>query len=356
MFLVHKTQVGIGVLSFSRAVMEKAGYDGWISVLLTALATHLIIVCMYRLLTKADGDLMKIHRQVFGDWLGNSLSFVVCVYFLCSGVSVIRSFIEIIQVWIYPDMPTWFMAVVAFIFFYYVIDGGFRTVAGLCFLGIILTLPLLPILFYPLQFSYFANFLPVWSHSFTDIALGAKEITFSFFGFELLLIYYPFLKNGQYTQKFAHIGAAYTTLYYFVIAVICFVFYSENLLKKTIWPTLTLFKVVELPFIERFEYVGISLWVLLITPNIALLLWAASRVGKDIFKMSQRKILIVALLVTTVLVTSLTTRQYIIWFTQWISEFGFYFAYVYIPLLTILQAIVLKVKKDGQTDEKTTAY
>ncbi|MCM3763000.1 spore germination protein [Alkalihalobacillus oceani] len=351
LFLIHSTQIGVGVLSFQRAVVKSAGYDGWISVLLAGVVVSIIISCMYILLKRANGDLITIHRQIFGKWIGNGLSILIGVYFIGLSVLVLRSYIEIVQVWIFPDLPTWVALFFAVLFFYYVVAGGFRTVVGLAFLGVVIPSLLFPLLLLPLEYAHFLNILPIWKHPLTDIALGARETTLSFLGFELLLMYYPFLKQNEYTQKWAQLGAVFTTITYTIIMVVSLVFYSEEQLNRTIWATLTLFKVIELPFLERFEYIGISIWLILITPNIALSLWAASRCAKRVFHMNQRLALVLALIIVVITVFFLPTRQEINLFNEWVGMVGFYICFIYIPLLVLLQTIVLKVRrnKHGQT-------
>ncbi|WP_100372651.1 GerAB/ArcD/ProY family transporter [Bacillus sp. FJAT-45037] len=352
-FLIHGMQIGIGILGFQRGVVKEAGYDGWISVIVAGLVIHFIIFCIYILLKRANGDLITIHRQVFGKWLGNVISFVICLYFVALGAIIIRAYIEIIQVWMFIDLPTWVMAIITFVLFYYLVSGGFRSVVGLSFLGVLIPIPLFILLLMPLEFAHFINLVPVWKHTIAEIGLGAKETTLSFLGFEILLMYYPFLKHKELTQKWAQLGAATTTFVYTVVMLISLAFYSEEQLNKTIWATLTLYKVVKLPFVERFEYIGVALWVLFIAPNIAITLWAASRGAKRIFQMNQRIALLIALILVLIIMIMLPTRQEISLFASWVSEFGFYFVFVYLPLLVILQAIVLKLRKGKGNHEKT---
>ncbi|KHF40383.1 spore germination protein [Halalkalibacter okhensis] len=347
LFLINGMQVGMGVLSYQRTIVKSAGYDAWISVLMAGIFVHFIIACMYILLKRANGDLVTIHQQIFGKWLGNAISLFACLYFVVLATTVLRGYIEIVQVWMFPDLPTWAMALVAVGFFYYVVAGGFRSVVGLTFLGVIIPIVLVPMLLMPLEYANFINMLPVWKHSILELALGAKDTTLSFLGFELLLLYYPFLKKKELTQKWAHFGAVLTTISYTVLMVVSLAFYSEEQLNQTIWATLTLYKVVQLPFLERFEYIGISLWMFLIAPNIALALWGASRCAKRIFQMNQRIALVISLVIMAIIVVFIPTRQEVSLLNEWVGEIGFYLVFVYIPMLVVLQAIVLKFRRDN---------
>ena len=61
-----------------------------------------------------------------------------------------------------------------------------------------------------------------------------------------------------------------------LITMISITFFAENGLARTIWPVLSMFKIVRLPNLERFEFIAVSFWMLIILPNMCCYLWAAS--------------------------------------------------------------------------------
>lgn len=50
-FLIHSAQFGAGVLGYSRIIAKKAGYDGWIGVVLAGFFLHILMWMMYRMLS-----------------------------------------------------------------------------------------------------------------------------------------------------------------------------------------------------------------------------------------------------------------------------------------------------------------
>ncbi|MBR8644781.1 GerAB/ArcD/ProY family transporter [[Brevibacterium] frigoritolerans] len=85
-------------------------------------------------------------------------------------------------------------------------------------------------------------------------------------GFEMILMYYPFIKNAERSQKYAHGGVVLTTLLSLLLYFVSIVFYSQKQLTLTLWPTLTLTSIIELPLIQRFEYITVSWWTIIIIP------------------------------------------------------------------------------------------
>ena len=83
-FLIHGAQFGAGVLGFARIIAKAAGYDGWMGVLITGIGIHILIWMMYFLLKETNGNLIDLHRQTFGKWLGNGISLIfMAVFFNC---------------------------------------------------------------------------------------------------------------------------------------------------------------------------------------------------------------------------------------------------------------------------------
>ncbi|WP_175614850.1 GerAB/ArcD/ProY family transporter [Piscibacillus halophilus] len=147
---------------------------------------------------------------------------------------------------------------------------------------------------------------------------------------------FPFLKNAKKSKKWAHGGNLLTMLLYLLIMVVSLAYFTTDHITRLYWPTLTMWKSVELPFVERFEYVGISSWGLIILPSICLAFWAASRGARQLFRVSQRHALIIILIITFISNIFLTSKNQIEQLTTYYSYISFYLLIVYVPLLFIV--------------------
>ncbi|MGD7008993.1 GerAB/ArcD/ProY family transporter [Metabacillus sp. 84] len=345
-YLIHSLQFGVGVLGFQRIIANEAGQDAWIPVILSGLFSHMMVWMIYKILKGADGNIHDIHHRLFGKWLGKGLNLLISIYFTLLAIEVLRTFVEIIQVWMFPDLNIWIFSILFLILVYYIVTGGFRVVTGICFFGVILPGYLIFTFFFPLEFADWQNLFPVFDHSFGEILSGTQSMSLTVLGFEALLVYYPFIKHPEKSQKWAHGAIFFTTSLYLLIMIVTLVFFSPEQLQKNIWATLTIWKIVEIPFVERFEYIGIANWNLVILPNICLTLWCASRGIKQTLNLPQKKTLLMVLSLTLISVILLTTRQQIDRFNSFMGDVGLYF-YLYIPFILILQIIIKKMKKQG---------
>ncbi|WP_002145297.1 spore germination protein [Bacillus cereus] len=347
-FLIHGAQFGAGVLGFARIIAKAAGYDGWIGVLITGIIIHILLWMMYFLLKETNGNLIDLQRQTFGKWLGNGINLIFIAYFLTVSISVIRTYVEIIQVWMFPTASTWMLTLFLCLVSYYIISSGFRVITGICVISVGGTLGYLLLSLFVLKYSHWPNLLPIFTHSFSDILKAAQLSIYSMTGFEIYLMIYPFVKNPKQSHKSAQYGALFSNLLYLFSTLLAFSFFSEKQLSKTIWSQLSMTQVIQLPFIERLEYIAISAYALVIVTSFILPLWAATRGTHEVFRVKQRGVLITFLLITLIVSELLTNRHVINNFISNTSKVSFWLIYIYIPILFIIVWVKRKWKKSKE--------
>ncbi|WP_254660843.1 GerAB/ArcD/ProY family transporter [Bacillus sp. FJAT-27225] len=348
-FLVHTMQFGIGVLGFQRIIAVEAGYDAWISVIVAGLLIHPILWMAFKMMSIAEGDIVSIHQYAFGNTVGKLLTIPFIVYCILTSITTLRTFIEVVQVWMFQDLSTFWFGLAFLLLTVYIIYGGFRTVTGIVFFSVILPSYILVMFLYTIPFSDFTNLLPILDHSVKDLAKASTKMSLTYIGWELILVYLPFIKNGQQSQKFAHWGLLLTTFIYTYITIISFAFFSQGQLERTVWATLSMFKIVEMPFVERFEYVGIATWGLIILPNICLGIWAATRCLKRAFQVRQKNGVIGVSLVCLIVSVLLTGRGKVDMINTVTGQVGLWFNFAYLPLLFLAVLVARKVKKRAKT-------
>ncbi|MFE1245579.1 GerAB/ArcD/ProY family transporter [Fictibacillus sp. NPDC058756] len=356
-FLVHSEQIGVGVLGYQRVIAKYAGYDSWISVIIAAIFVHILIWMIYYVLDNGGGDIVTIHKTLFGGMLGNIFNIALVLYFLLWSITVLRTYIEVVQVWMFPTLKTWTIAVVFLLLTYYVVSAGFRTVAGVCFLGVVIPLGLIFLLIYPLEYTHFSNLLPLFDERLKDYLTATKNMMLSYLGFETLLVFYPFIKNAKKSQKFAHHANIFSFMMYLLVTLFSFAFFSQEQLARNIWATLSMVKIVQVSFVERFDFVFVSMWCLVILPNITLAIWCSSRVAKLMLNIRQHVALIILLGIVLLACIFLDTRFKINMLNNYTNIIGFYLAISYIPFLFVMTFIKKKIKKkrtnNGQTSSST---
>lgn len=187
---------------------------------------------MYYLLKNTNGNLIDLHQQTFGKWLGNGISIVFMLYFFALSISVVRTYVEIVQVWMFPTGSTWMFTIFLCLLSYYVISSGFRVMTGICVLSIVGTLGYIFLSFFMLRYAHWENLLPIFSHSFGDILKASQFSIYSMTGFEILLMIYPFVKNPEKSHKFAQYGVLFSNILYLFSTILAFAFLAKNSYQK----------------------------------------------------------------------------------------------------------------------------
>ncbi|MBW5470288.1 GerAB/ArcD/ProY family transporter [Brevibacillus formosus] len=343
MFIVHGNQVGIGIAGVQRFIYDRVQQDAWIAVIIAGLMTHVAAWVMLKILRKYKNlDLYDIHQMVFGKWPAKVLNLIFIIYIMGSALTILRGYIEIIQSWMFPEVPSWLLNASLLCLAIYGVTGGIRVLAGISFFSVGLTICQLLLMIYPAQYADFNLLQPVFHHDLVELLDGARKMSFSIIGFEIILFIYPFVKEKQLLSRYVHGGLLMTTLLYVVVMLVTLLYFQGEQLKHLIWATLMMMKIVEFPFLERFEFVSISLWMLIMLDNLLLNLWVAMRGVHHIGGFKERKALIGIVIVMFFASNFLETRQSINWITDVFGAVGFYIIFVY-PL--VLYIVILLFRK-----------
>ncbi|MCC3646910.1 GerAB/ArcD/ProY family transporter [Cytobacillus oceanisediminis] len=340
-FLIHSSQTGVGILNFQSQVIKHAEQDAWISLIITWAATHIILYIIFKLLGGGTNDLVAVHQYCFGKAIGSIMSVMALVYFWLASLTVLRAYIEVIQIWVYPSIKTWQLCFVFGLTFYYIISSGFRSLTGFSFWGVILPAFLFFLIYFPLMHANYIYLLPAFSHSLSELFLSSKGYALLFLGFEWILMYYPFLRssNNRDISKWAYLGNIYTLIVYLIITLISFLYFNQEVLQHLPWPTLMMVKIVKFSFLERFEYVFIFIWLLVIISPICISLWACTRIVKRTFSIPPKVTLLFLLIAEMIASVYLQEFKSIDYLVQFTSNAGVGFVYVYLPLLLIIKWI-----------------
>lgn len=345
LFIMHDLQIGTGIHGFQRFIYIPAKHDAWVSVLIGGIVVHVVVFFIFKTLQLyGSADIFGIHHDVYGSIIGKVFNAIFIFYFLTGSFVVLENYIEVVQAWMFPEMPSWFLSLSLLLLVIYGVTGGIRVIVGICFFNVIITLWIVLLHIFPLKYADFSQLFPVFETSSTGILKGAYHMTLTFLGFEMFYILYPHFKEKSKVQKYAQIGALISTFTYLALMVISIVYFSPGQLKEDIWATLTLFKIVKIPFIERFEYVTVAYWMIIILPNLMFNMWAAIRGMERGFKIGEKKSLWTFSILLFTMSFFLKTRLGISELNAQFVTSSFYIAFCYPIFLYFLALIKNKWK------------
>ncbi|MCR8641308.1 spore germination protein [Paenibacillus sp. N1-5-1-14] len=334
LFLICNAQIGVGIFGFQRFVYKAAQHDAWISVILAGIATHISVWIMVTTLRKHQSlDLYEIHQKLFGRWIGGGISILFLVYFLSNMTTIIRTYIEALQSWIFPDFPTWLLSLILIILTVYGSLGGIRVVLQLSVISLFLILSI-PILHYtPLEYAVWSRILPIYDTSLPQLLNGAMKMGFTIAGFEAIYFVYKRVKDKENVMKYTQVSVLYTNILHLFIMLVSIVYYSDQQLLKTIWASITPLKIIKYPFLERIEFVVTPLWMFVVLPGLMLMAWMLLRGTSFLFGWHQKATLYGMAMIVFVASSMIRNRGQINAINDYLGFIAISVSYIYPCLL-----------------------
>lgn len=342
-FIISAIQAGVGILNAPRDIFLVAGHDAWVSIIISFIYMIIIVAVMFLILGQYENtDIFGIQVDIFGKWMGRILGTIYILFYIGALLSVLNSYILLIQIFIYPSMPAMVMAVLLMILIVYTVLGGFRVVIGVAFVFGLLTPWIFFLLYDPISRMEFFHFQPMFQTSISDLLKGAHTSAYTFLGIEYLFIIYPFIENKRQAKLPVYIGITISTLLVLLTTIISIGYFSLHDFQRMDWPVLRLFKSVSFSFLERFDYIIIAEWMMVVIPSLSLMMWAITHGMKRLYKIPQKNTLYIMAILFIVISGSLKYSYQIDKLSEIIAKIGFWITFVY-PLF-LLPLVLIKSK------------
>lgn len=348
-FIIFETQVGIGVLSLPRDLAKTAGTDGWISIVLGWILSMLVSLVIIRVMEKnPEYTLFELLSKYFGKWVGKGFALAWILFAVYSAITVMFAAIHIIKIWIFPDMGNFILMILFTVPIYMITKQGIRVIGLFTELIFIITLWMPFLLLLTLKDIQWMYLLPIGKGGLFPILSTLKSTIFSFLGFELAFILYPFLKDKKSASKGIVIANSFSMIIYVTITVICFVKFSPDEVTEYVYPTLNLLKVIRLPFLERLEIIFLSFYLFIIFMTIIPYLYAAALGTSQLFGKQDHRNSIRILLILWIIMSFffIPSSFQITQMAKSQGNIGLYFAFVFPIFLWIYGWIFHFVRKE----------
>ncbi|RKQ28645.1 GerAB/ArcD/ProY family transporter [Oceanobacillus halophilus] len=350
-FIITSIQIGIGILGFPKIVYQEALQDSWISILFTFFYIVAVVIVMFMILNQyKNADIYGIQVDIFGKWIGKILGTIYILYFGITLFSILITYMEVVRISIFPSISNLALGGLLLCLVVYSVLGGIRVVVGVCTLFFLGTQWLFLLLIQPAMEVDFTHLQPMFVTPFPDLLEGAKVSSYTFMGFELLLVIYPFIKNKKKAKLPTFLAVSWSTITILLLTMLVIGYFSHNQILRREWALLGLFKIQNFTFIERFDYVVVTEWMLVIITNMILLMWAMTYGMKRLYNISQKTTLYlisIILLIACIFVDEHFQIQKVI---DTSSQIGLWIVYVY-PFF-LLPIVLFKKRKQRKKEKK----
>ncbi|WP_422656939.1 GerAB/ArcD/ProY family transporter [Paenibacillus sp. EC2-1] len=344
-FFICNVQIGVGIFSFQRYIFHVSKHDAWISVLIACLCAHAVLWLIIRMLNKYESaDIFGIQYDLFGKYIGTLFNCIYIIFYLLVSILIMRSYVLVIQVWMFPDMSSWLIVSLLAILIIYAGFGGVRVIIGMCLLGFVVILVTVIFCLVTLRYSIWTQLLPIMESNMKDILRGAFRMSFTLAGFEFIMLIYPYVRNKERAMYHSQFSLLTGNLIYLIIMILSVAYFSSSQLERSIWPTFNMLKILKFPFSERLEFIVISIWMLMVLTGILINAWAISRGFKRMWNWNQKLVLLTVILIASTVTVMMEGRKNIDKLGEWVGLGSSVLSFLYPFLLSLIALIVLKVR------------
>ncbi|OIJ21934.1 hypothetical protein BKP45_04445 [Anaerobacillus alkalidiazotrophicus] len=280
--------IGVGILTLPRALATSVGTpDGWISVIIGALLTMVLIYFIARLHRHFPGETLFtfVSQCPNGKWIGQLLTLLFIVHFLALLSYEARILTIVIRMFLLPETPADITAAVVFLATTYAVTKGLQGIVhlNLMFLPIVLSMIFL-ILMFSMGEGQLDHLRPIVAEGIQPVLLGVSDTVLSYAGIEILFFFIAFMKLKDIKAIPINGGIAVVTIFYMLVVTISYSVLTVVGTEVVVFPLVTLSQELEIVqgIIERMEPLLITVWIMTIFNTMAICHFLATRLIKDV--------------------------------------------------------------------------
>lgn len=284
-FILIGCMLGTGIITLPRSTTEIIEQDAWLAVLFGGIIPFVSLWLSSRIIGKYPGlSFIALTEKLAGKFFGRLLSAVFAIYSILATAAILRIFIEIITIYLLPKTPMLVKIMLGLGVSAYMASSGIKVLGRL---NEFLFYALIPLLLFPLPgFFIYGDIhylMPVLNHSIKEYSKAAITTGFAYSGFEALIIFGPYVLKKKEILKGSLIALSITAFLYLFVVITTVAVFGPGLTQKTTWPALRILSVVDIPVLERIEFIFILGWIGASIKPVSNQYFCASLIIKDAF-------------------------------------------------------------------------
>lgn len=277
-FLLIHAQIGVGVLAMPHDVFKIAREDSWISILITGVIIQLLIFIYGALIKRFPNEnLFGIARLLLGKKFGNVIIVLLSLIYISNVVLILVQFVYVLKAWMLPHTPAWVITGLMCFLAAFIVKENIQIIARFTVIASIIFIGFISAALYAFKFVKYSFILPVGINGVMPIIEGIPPSLYSFQGYELLLILYPFV---QPTKKgiipAATAANIFVTVFYLLFVVVTILFFTSKRLLMIPEPVLYLVKAYSFRMVERPDLLFTSMWIVFVATTLILIVFSSS--------------------------------------------------------------------------------
>lgn len=333
--------VGVGVFSYPNSMAKEVGTDGWIVTIVAGFICSMSLLIIYKVVNK-NGFIpfYNIMENTVGKLLSKVLALMLSAYFIFSISIGMRIFTEVMKMNLLGRTPTEFILLVMIFTGLYLVRGEVSALVKFNEISfVIMFIPIIIVLLFATRGGDISNVLPVLQHRPNDYLNAIISSTYTFGGFEIAFLILPYMKEKKKIKKTLLNSMIFISIFYALVVIICLMFFTKDHTRQLLWPTITLIRAVVIPgaFVERWEGIVMTLWVLFYFTTFVNMFYFSGELIKDVFRLGDIKLssLILAPIIYIVALYPQNIAE-VYEISHKCTPFFIIFSFIFVPLILLL--------------------
>ncbi|MDX8365736.1 GerAB/ArcD/ProY family transporter [Cytobacillus sp. IB215665] len=332
--VVYMIQIGITIITLPRISAETFGTNGWIGVIIVSLLVVVNILAIGLVFFYSNGkSIFKILDEGLPQFLLRPFYLFLALLWSTLGVLIAKDFELQLNLFFYPTRTAYIYVLMSLFFTYWLVRRGIYHIAkaSVVFFAVILMTLLLGFLLPEFRFTRLTPFV---FKGDKELFKGGIQVVSAFLGYELTLLFIPYMLKPKTAVKSVLLGHAIVTFVYVSTCFVAFGLFSYRQLLNDKFPILTMLEYLEFPFIERVEGFVFHFFILEVIITVIFFYWGADQVLRQaIPKISPRKS-ILSLIIVSFCISLFVNGSLEV--DKWLLGLGFAEAIIAVLLPTLL--------------------
>ncbi|GAA0359962.1 GerAB/ArcD/ProY family transporter [Bacillus horti] len=282
---VYVLQLGVDMFRMSNMLAEDFGTNGWIAILIVSIFVVGIIYTIGLVYRLGEGkSIFEILENHLPKFMLYPFYLGVAVLWTLIGTFIGKHYIFVLQMLSFPTTSqSIFNGMLIFLAIILFSMGIYNMVKAATIFFFFTVWTIFVVAFYLPEFE----FIRLTTHFFSGgdgYIKGFYRVFVTFFGFELVLLLFPYMQKNTPVFKATLIGHLLLTSAYVIASIVCFGVFSLYQLKYLLVPGLELLSYIELPFVERVESLIFNLFIGEVIVSIGFYFWGAQEMLIRLFR------------------------------------------------------------------------
>jgi len=256
--------VGTGFLKLPNQLVKTAGQDSWMCVIFALIyPLYIVLVSVYIINKHPKENILFINKKYFGNVFGSIVNFIFMLQFLITTSVIITHTIIFSRVYIVNYLAPLKFALITILLVTYTCTKGIKVLGKINQLIFYMFIPIFLLSLTALKFGNILNLQPVFGAGLTNVLMTTPKTAYSYFGWECILLIFPYAKDVKYIKKSALKAVAICGMIYLWAVFITIYYLSIDITPKSYWSFILVFESINLPIINNFRYIFMFIWIII---------------------------------------------------------------------------------------------